>query len=78
MGDLRIIHHIEALVNEEQELYAKGEQINNEERFRLREIEKELDQFWDLLRQRRALRDAGKDPSQAQMRSQDTVRKYEQ
>jgi hypothetical protein len=36
-----------------------------------------LDQYWDLLRQRRAFRDAGEDPERAKMRSKDTIEHYE-
>ena len=43
---------------------------------RLEEIRIELDRLWDLLRQRRALRDAGADPDQAQERSEGTVEGY--
>jgi hypothetical protein len=44
---------------------------------RLAEIRVELDRLWDYLRQRRALRDAGGDPDDAQMRDADTVEGYE-
>ena len=43
---------------------------------RVEEIRVELDQLWDLLRQRRALRDAGQDPDQAHERSPDIVERY--
>lgn len=43
---------------------------------RLRAIELELDVCWDLLRQRRALRDAGASPDQAKARDTDTVERY--
>ncbi|MEA2167122.1 MAG: hypothetical protein QOF76_422 [Solirubrobacteraceae bacterium] len=43
---------------------------------RLEQIRVELDQLWDFLRQRRALRDAGQDPDQASERSADVVEKY--
>jgi uncharacterized protein DUF2630 len=43
---------------------------------RLETIRVELDQLWDYLRQRRALRDAGQDPDGAQMRDADTVERY--
>jgi hypothetical protein len=43
---------------------------------RLEEIRVDLDRLWDLLRQRRALRNAGDDPDQASERSADTVEKY--
>ena len=40
------------------------------------QVEVELDRCWDLLRQRRALRDAGGDPGGAQVRDADTVERY--
>ena len=43
---------------------------------RLEAVRVELDQLWDYLRQRRALRDAGKDPDGAQMRDPGTVERY--
>jgi len=43
---------------------------------RLRAIEIELDVCWDLLRQRRALRDAGANPDQAAARDPSTVERY--
>lgn len=41
-------------------------------------IRLELDQCWDLLRQRRALRDIGRNPNEAQVRPPEVVEKYEQ
>ena len=43
---------------------------------RLRAIELELDVCWDLLRQRRALRDAGANPDRAEARDPNTVERY--
>jgi hypothetical protein len=43
---------------------------------RIEQIRVELDQLWDLLRQRRALRDAGQDPNQAHERSPEVVERY--
>jgi hypothetical protein len=77
MNDRSILNHIEELVAEEQRLFAKSE-LTDEERSELKKMEIELDQYWDLLRQRRALRDAGKDPDQAELRGPDTVENYEQ
>ena len=45
---------------------------------RLRSIEVTLDQLWDLLRQRRALRDAGRSPDDATLRPEGTVEGYRQ
>jgi hypothetical protein len=77
MDDKNILNHIEELVAEEQRLYAKTD-LTDEEKKSLKKMEIELDQYWDLLRQRRALRDAGKDPDQAELRGPDTVENYEQ
>lgn len=43
---------------------------------RLEAIRVELDQLWDYLRQRRALRNAGQDPDNAQLRDPGTVERY--
>jgi hypothetical protein len=43
---------------------------------RLEEIRVDLDRLWDLLRQRRALRDAGQDPDLANERAAETVERY--
>jgi hypothetical protein len=43
---------------------------------RLASLRLELDQLWDYLRQRRALRDAGQDPDGATMRDAGTVERY--
>ena len=63
--DQDILAQVNKLVAEEQELRAKlqhHEIDESEEHQRLRAVEVELDQCWDLLRQRRALRETGRDP----------------
>ena len=75
--DGSVLHHIEELVVEEHRLQVQ-ESLSEEERARLRAVEIELDQSWDLLRQRRALRAVGQDPDKAQVRPPDIVEKYEQ
>ena len=52
-----------------------GERVAADAR-RLEELRVELDRLWDYLRQRRALRDAGRDPDQAQLRDAGTVEDY--
>ena len=67
------------LVSEEQELRGKLQQREideSEEHQRLRAIEVALDQCWDLLRQRRALRETGGDPREASVRPADEVEGY--
>ena len=75
MDDTEIRSKIEALVEEEHRL-RDGGQHTDEQRARLRQIEEDRDQLWDLLRQRRALRSAGRDPDGAQMRDPETVERY--
>ncbi len=53
----------------------EGERVAADAR-RLEELRVELHRLWDYLRQRRALRDAGKDPNDAQMRDAGTVEDY--
>lgn len=72
-----VLKHIEQLTEEEQSLYTKGD-LTSEEHTKLHKIEEELNQYWDLLRQRRALREMGGDPDKAKLRSQDKVDHYKQ
>jgi hypothetical protein len=80
MEDERVHERIEQLVAEEHELYdrAAAGGLSESERGRLETIKVGLDQCWDLLRQRRALREAGHDPSSAHVRDPDVVEGYEQ
>ena len=77
--DIDIQQHISGLIHEERGLrdsLARGEISHDEEHARLRSLEVELDQCWDLLRQRRAKREYGEDPADAQVRSERTVEGY--
>jgi hypothetical protein len=76
-SDGSVLRHIEELVSQEHRLQAQTS-LSEEDRARLRAVEVELDQSWDLLRQRRALRAAGQDPDRAEVRPPDIVEKYEQ
>jgi uncharacterized protein DUF2630 len=75
--DRSVREHIEHLVSEEHRLYGQSN-LSEAERLRLQEVKIELDQCWDLLRQRRALREFGEDPGQARVRPPGTVESYEQ
>jgi hypothetical protein len=78
--DVDISHRIGALVDEEKRLreqLAAGRIGRDEEHSRLAAVEVELDQCWDLLRQRAALRDAGGDPSHASVRPASVVENYQ-
>jgi hypothetical protein len=80
MGDEDVLGNINQLVEEEHRLeqsHGSGG-LSDAEHERLREIEVALDQCWDLLRQRRARRDAGQDTSEAAVRDADTVEGYRQ
>lgn len=70
------IHDLVAQERELRERVVHGQLDPSEEHDRLRAIETELDQCWDLLRQRRALRETGGDPSQASVRPGDEVEGY--
>jgi hypothetical protein len=73
--DKSVLNHIERLVTEEKELYASSE-MSDTQRTRLTTINVELDQCWDLLRQRRALREFGRDPDEADVRPAKVVENY--
>ncbi|HEY6485090.1 MAG TPA: DUF2630 family protein [Candidatus Cybelea sp.] len=80
MNDPQIREHIEGLVAEEHRLLEHGEEghLTESDRAQLEAISVQLDQFWDLLRQRRARRHAGQDPDVANMRSGEIVEHYRQ
>jgi hypothetical protein len=80
MDDIDVLAKINTLVDEEHELLARreGAGASTADHERLARLEVELDQCWDLLRQRRARRNAGEDPSAAQARDPDTVEHYRQ
>ena len=75
-ADQPVRKHIEHLVNEEHRLREESSTTDADRR-RLEAIQVELDQCWDLLRQRRALREFGEDPDHARVRPADVVEKYE-
>lgn len=82
MSDESIASRIERLVAEEHQLRSREQADSSddaalgEDRERLHSVELELDRCWDLLRQRRALRDAGGDPDDAEARDSETVERY--
>jgi hypothetical protein len=80
MDDTQVHTTIEQLVAEEHELWQREAAGNagESERKRLQQVQVSLDQCWDLLRQRRALRDAGRDPGTAEVRRAEVVERYEQ
>jgi hypothetical protein len=75
--DESVLDQIQRLATQEHELYSR-DHLSDEDTERLHNIQVALDQCWDLLRQREALRNAGKNPDQAQIRPADIVENYEQ
>jgi hypothetical protein len=79
-SDAEISSSIDELVQEEHRLWeaeSRGE-AGEAERRRLAEVKIALDQCWDLLRQRRALEEFGRNPDSAQVRSEEVVERYQQ
>ena len=80
MADEQIHGRIEELVAEEHDLWERESRgvASEDDRRRLEAVKVSLDQCWDLLRQRRALREAGLDPESAHAREPEVVERYEQ
>ena len=75
--DQSILKKIQGLIHEEQHLYWKSGLGDHDQR-RLEAIKIELDQCWDLLRQRDAKRDFGQNPNDAKVRAPSIIERYEQ
>jgi len=75
MSDKTILDHINELVEEENRLHADTARPEQHAE-RIKHIEEQLDQCWDLLRQRRAKREFGDDPEGAKVRDVKTVEGY--
>ena len=80
MSDESALDTINRLAAEEHELRAKeaAGSASDADKSRIAELDVELDQCWDLLRQRRARRSAGLDPDDAHLRTAPTVEGYQQ
>ena len=81
MDERHILERISALVEEEQALREKApssspDYEHSPEHTRLKRIEEDLDQCWDLLRQRRAKQEYGGNPDDARTRSTTQVEGY--
>ena len=75
MNDNKILQHITALVDEEHKLRSDATALDHNAE-RLKHVEEELDQYWDLLRQRRAKREFGDNEDEAGTRDVKTVEGY--
>jgi hypothetical protein len=80
MTDQEILAHIHALMDDEHELTQThvGGGTTPETTASLHSLEVEIDRYWDLLRQRRALRRVGRDPETAVLRPPGEVEGYQQ
>jgi hypothetical protein len=76
MDDKSLLGHIAELVEEERHLRAAHRGLSSDDRQRLDVVERELDQCWDLLRQRRAREEFGENPDDAKTRSVNEVESY--
>ncbi|MDQ6869153.1 MAG: DUF2630 family protein [Pseudomonadota bacterium] len=78
MDDKKVTESIDELTREEHELFERESHgtATDADREHLRHIQVMLDQCWDLLRQRRALRESGRDPEEARVRDEKTVEGY--
>jgi hypothetical protein len=74
--DKSLLDHIHELVEEEKRLRADHHGLDADSRARLQHLEQELDQYWDLLRQRRAREEYGENPDSAAERSVNEVEGY--
>jgi hypothetical protein len=77
-GEKNVLSHIDELLAEEKALRAAhlGQGLTGTDRDRLQQIEVQLDQAWDLLRQRRALAEFGASPEAAHERPGGEVEGY--
>jgi hypothetical protein len=76
-NDSSVLSHITKLTEKEEHLYGKAD-LSEADIKELHQVKSELDQYWDLLRQRRALRDAGGNPAGAEIRPVDQIENYKE
>jgi len=76
MDEKSMLGHIHELVDEEKRLRGAHRGLSGEDRRRLDAIERELDQCWDLLRQRRAREEFGENPDEVRERPASEVEGY--
>ena len=80
-SDEDVLANISQLVDQEHQLQSRsreGDGLSEDDARQLHRVEVQLDQCWDLLRQRRAKRHAGQDPHEAAVRDVETVEHYRQ
>jgi len=81
MDDSEVLHRINLIAEEEEHLWSRASEdggLSSEDEARLRQLQVQLDQAYDLLAQRRARRSAGLDPDEARVRPAKVVENYQQ
>ena len=79
MPDQDVMDHIETLVAEEHALLEKAQAdagLDGDEHARLKEVQVDLDRYWDKLRQRRSMRETGGNPADAEPPGANAVENY--
>lgn len=81
MTEDELLAQIQSLVDRQHELRdrrERGEVTREDEQAQIKQLEHDLDQAWDLLRQRRARKEFGQDPDAARTRPTEQVEGYRQ
>ncbi|CAN5774156.1 hypothetical protein BH24DEI2_BH24DEI2_01430 [soil metagenome] len=76
MNDKGVLEHISELVEQEHALLDEGGSLDETKQQQLKAVQVELDQYWDLLRRRRAAEAYDEDPDEVKLRSEETVEDY--
>ena len=76
MNDKSVLEHISELVEQEHTLLEEGGTLDETKQQQLTAVQTELDQYWDLLRRRRAAEAYDENPDEVKLRSEDTVESY--
>lgn len=76
MTDKSVLEHISELVEQEHALLEEGGALEETKQKKLEAVQVELDQYWDLLRRRRAAEAYDEDPDEVELRSEETVESY--
>ena len=71
-----VLEHISELVEQEHALLEEGGALDEAKQQQLAAVQVELDQYWDLLRRRRAAAAYDEDPDEVKLRSEETVESY--
>lgn len=78
MDDKAVLGQIDTLAREEHQLFEleSSGKATIKDQDRLKQLQTMLDQCWDLLRQRRAKREFGQNPDEAEVRDEKVIKNY--